>query len=150
MSDNKENSQFGTIASLVNNPLAADASKDEDDEQQQQIKDLESESITPNEQRRKSILDNEEADSTPAMMDSTDHQVPIRSTMSESTLMVASESLPTLPVQQDESSTDDDDDSQHAIVQSEFAERSQAQNRSRVQSASNKRPVCANFRMLFQ
>jgi hypothetical protein len=146
MSDNQENSQsttFGTIGLLANNnPLAVNTSKDEDD--QQQIKDLESESITPidqNQHRRKSILDNEEADSTPAMMDTSNHQPlgTIRSTMSESTLMVASESLPTLPIQQDENSTDDD--SQHAIVQSEFAERSQAQNRSRVQSASNKRPV---------
>jgi hypothetical protein len=153
MSDNKANLQstaFGTIGFLAKNPLAADPSKDEDT--QKQINDLQSESFTPNDQnhyRRKSIIDNEENNSMPAMIDSSSNhhpQVIIRSSMSESVLIDASESLPTLPIQQDESSTDDDDDDdQHAIIQSEFAERSQPENRSRIQSTSNKRSVRVIF-----
>ena len=146
MSDNQEkNSQstaVGAMALLDHDPVGPDYRKEEDE--QKQSKDLQSESITPNDHRRKSIVDNEETNSTPAIVDSSSsHQLPdsIRPSMSESVLMVASESLPTLPILQDESSTDEDEN-QHAIVQSEFAERSQAQNRSPVQSASNKQSVC--------
>ena len=122
------------------------------------IHDLQSESIIPDDQKphpRKSItsahlIDNDENSSTPAIVDSSSNNlppVPVRS-MSESALVDSAEQQPVLPIQQDHSSIEDDDDNQQSLnptKQNSLVEPPRSGNTSRVQSASNKRPVCALY-----
>ncbi len=129
----------------------------DNEDTQRQRNDLQSESITPDDQNlrhRKSItsgrlIDNEETNSTPAIVDSSSNDPPQgpRRSMSESALIDTNENPPTLPIQQDESSTEDDDSEQpvSATKQNGFVETTQPENRSRIQSASSKRSVRVIF-----
>jgi nanoRNase/pAp phosphatase (c-di-AMP/oligoRNAs hydrolase) len=116
------------------------------------INDLQSESITPDDQNllpRKSItsghlIDNQENTSAPVMIDSSSNnpsQGPIRS-MSESILIDhhdTSELPSTLPVQQDENSTDEDD---FDGIQTNNIKQNSSDAKARVESSSSKRSVC--------
>ena len=176
MSDSSapQSTTFGTIGFLANNPLAPEpepneitannienASQKNDDsdneDTQRQRNDLESESITPDEQnlrQRKSItsghlIDNEENNSTPMIVDSSSNNPPRgpRRSMSDSALVDTNENPATLPIQQDENSIEEDDNEQplNANKENEFVERTQSANRSRIQSASSKRSVGVIF-----